>query len=88
MLLNLMACAYLQGGNYAEAESKLAQAREEFSANDVDTLVNLIVACQYQHKPIGDYIAALKQSYPTHFLSMGLDTVGGAFDRESIKYRA
>ena len=88
MLLNLMAWAHLQGGNYAEAESKLAQAREEFSANDADTLVNLIVACQYQHKPIGDYVEALKQQYPTHFLSMGLATVGGAFDREAIKYRA
>lgn len=87
MLLNLMACAQMQGGNYAEAEQKLAQAREEFSADDADTLVNLIVASQYQHKPIGEYVAALKQQYPSHFLSMGLDTVGGAFDREAIKYR-
>jgi predicted negative regulator of RcsB-dependent stress response len=88
MLLNLMACAHLQGGSYAEAEAKLMQAREEFGVDDADTLVNLIVASQYQHKPIGDYVAALKQQYPTHFLSLGLDTVGGAFDREAIKYRA
>lgn len=88
MLLNLMACAHMQGGNYAEAERKLAQAREEFSADDVDTLVNLIVASQYQFKPIGEYVGALKKQYPTHFLSLGLDTVGGAFDREAIKYRA
>lgn len=87
MLLNLMACAQLQGGNYAEAEQRLMQARDEFSADDADTLVNLIVASQYQNKPIGEYVAALKQQYPSHFLSMGLDTVGGAFDREAIKYR-
>lgn len=87
MLLNLMACAHMQGGNYAEAEQKLAQAREEFGAEDADTLVNLIVASQYQHKPVADYVSALKQQYPTHFLSLGLDTVGGAFDREAIKYR-
>lgn len=87
MLLNLMACAQMQAGNYAEAEQKLAQAREEFSADDADTLVNLIVASQYQHKPVGDYIAALQQQYPTHFLSLGLSTIGGAFDREAIKYK-
>jgi len=88
ILLNLMACAQLQAGNYAEAELKLSQAREEFSADDADTLVNLIVACQHQHKPVEQYVAALKQQYPNHFLSLGLSTVEGAFDRESIKYRA
>ena len=87
MLLNLMACAHLQGGNYVEAERKLIQARDEFGADDADTLVNLIVASQYQHKPVGEYVATLKQQYPTHFLSLGLDTVGGAFDREAIKYK-
>lgn len=87
MLLNLMACAQMQGGNFPEAERKLQQAREEFGADDADTLVNLIVASQYQHKPVGDYVAVLKQQYPTHFLSQGLDTVSGAFDREAIKYR-
>jgi len=88
MLLNLMACAHMQAGNYAEAEQKLKQAREEFAADDADTLVNLIVTSQYQHKPVGEYVAALKQQYPNHFLSLGLDTVGGAFDREAIKYKA
>mmetsp|Transcript_27563 Transcript_27563/g.30923 ORF Transcript_27563/g.30923 Transcript_27563/m.30923 type:complete len:89 (+) Transcript_27563:3-269(+) len=87
MLLNLTACAHMQAGNYSEAEGKLRQAREEFSANDADTLVNLIVVSQYQHKPVEEVAAALKQHYPDHFLSVGLDTVGGAFDREAIKYR-
>lgn len=88
LLLNLMACAQMQGGNFDEAERKLTQARDEFSADDADTLVNLIVASQHQHKPVEEHIATLKQQYPTHFLSLGLDTVGGAFDREAIKYRA
>lgn len=87
MLLNLMACAHMQAGNYKEAEGKLTQAREEFSANDADTLVNLIVASLHQHKNIEEYVVALKQQYPNDFLSMGLDTVDGAFDREAIKYR-
>jgi predicted metal-dependent hydrolase len=83
----LMACAYMQSGNYAEAENKLEQARSEFAALDADTLVNSIVALQYQQKPVGQYIMALKQQYPNHFFSKGLDTVQGAFDREAIKYR-
>jgi coatomer protein complex subunit epsilon len=87
MLLNLMACAYMQGGKYAEAENKLDQARNEFGATDVDTLVNTIVVLQYQQKPADQFIIALKQQYPNHFLAQGLDTVQGAFDREAVKYR-
>ncbi|KAG7372426.1 coatomer epsilon subunit-domain containing protein [Nitzschia inconspicua] len=87
MLLNLMACAFMQAGKYSEAESKLEQARSEFAATDADTLVNTIVALQYQQKPVGEYLIALKQHHPNHFLSQGLDTVQGAFDREAIKYR-
>mmetsp|Transcript_18644 Transcript_18644/g.45036 ORF Transcript_18644/g.45036 Transcript_18644/m.45036 type:complete len:293 (-) Transcript_18644:92-970(-) len=86
-LLNLTACAYLQAGNYVEASSKLEQAREEFQAADVDTLVNSIVALQYQDKPTDELVGQLKTQYPNHFLSQGLETVQGAFDRESIKYR-
>jgi coatomer subunit epsilon len=86
-LLNLMACAYLQSGKYDEADSKLEQARVEFQATDVDTLANSIVAMQYQSKPTDDLINQLKTQYPNHFLSVGLDIVQGAFDRESIKYR-
>lgn len=87
LLLNLMACAYLQAGQYAQAEAKLEQARQEFGANDSDTLVNLIVACQYQQKPTEALVQTLKQFYPQHFLSKGLEMVEGAFDRESLKYR-
>lgn len=86
-LLNLMACAYLQSGQYAQAESRLEQARQELGATDADTLVNLIVAYQYQKKPTAQLVQALKASYPNHFLSKGLEMVEGAFDRESLKYR-
>jgi tetratricopeptide (TPR) repeat protein len=87
LLLNLTACALMQSGKYAEAESKLQQARDEFSSSSADTLVNTIVALQYQSKPVGEYVAMLKQQYPNHFLAKGLDTVQGAFDREAVKYR-
>jgi len=86
-LLNLTACAHLQAGQYAEAESKLEQARQEFGATDADTLVNLIVAYQYQQKPTEALVQTLKASYPQHFLSKGLEMVEGAFERESVKYR-
>lgn len=86
-LLNLTACAYLQAGQYAQAESKLEQARQEFQANDADTLVNLILAYQYQKKPTGPLVQALKVSFPNHFLAQGLEIVEGAFERESVKYR-
>ena len=86
-LLNLMACALMQQGMYADAESRLEQARQEFGASDADTLCNLIVASQYQHKPVDGLVQQLKTLFPGHFLSKGLELVEGAFERESIKYR-
>lgn len=87
-LLNLMACACLQAGNYAGAEQRLMQARQEFSAADADTLANLIVAYQYQKKATAPLVAELRSNYPNHFLVGGLSTVEGAFEREAIKYKA
>ena len=87
-LLNLMACACLQAANFPGAEERLMQARQEFSASDADTLANLIVAYQYQSKPTAPLVAELKSNYPSHFLASGLATVEGAFERESIKYKA
>lgn len=88
LLLNLTATAYLQSGQYALAEARLEQARQEFNAvTDADTLVNLIVAYQYQQKPTKDLVAQLKRSHPNHFLVKGLEMVEGAFERESLKYR-
>ena len=88
LLLNLMACALLQQGQYAAAEQKLEQARQEFGAeNDADTISNLIVAYQYQSKPTQELVQTLMQSHPTHFLAQGLTMVSGAFERESMKYR-
>jgi coatomer protein complex subunit epsilon len=87
LLLNLTACACLQAGQYAQAESKLEQARQELGATDADTLVNLIVAYQYQQKPTTALVQSLKASHPTHFLRKGLEMVEGAFERESLKYR-
>ena len=87
-LLNLMACAYLQAGKYTDAESKLEQARIEFNAtNDVDTIVNLMVTNQHQKKPNAEFVSQLQSTYPNHFVTQGIQTVQGAFERESIKYR-
>lgn len=90
-LLNLLACAYMQAGQYSLAETKLEQARQELSSSAAaspDTLVNLIVAYQYQQKPTAPLVQTLQQQFPNHFLSKGLEMVHGAFERESIKYRA
>ena len=87
-LLNLMACAYLQQGLYDKAEAKLDQARTELGAtDDADTLVNTIVAYQYQQKPVGTLVEQLRRQFPHHFLSKGLEVVEGAFEREAVKYR-
>lgn len=86
-LLNLMACAALQQGNYALAEQRLDQARQEYSANDADTLVNLIVAYQYQQKATEPLVQELKSKFPSHFMAQGLEMVEGAFEREAIKYK-
>jgi coatomer protein complex subunit epsilon len=88
LLLNLMACALLQQGQYAAAEQKLEQARQEFGAsNDADTIANLILAYQYQSKPTDELVQTLMQYHPTHYLAQGLIMVMGAFERESMKYR-
>lgn len=86
-LLNLMASACMLLGQYATAEQRLEQARQELSANDADTLCNLIVAYQYQRKPTAPLVAELKAKFPSHFLVKGLEIVEGAFDRESLKYQ-
>jgi coatomer protein complex subunit epsilon len=86
-LLNLMACALMQQGKYSEAESKLEQSRQEFGSEDADTLVNLIVAYQYQSKSTDALVQQLKETYPDHFLAKGLEMVQGAFERESGKYQ-
>jgi coatomer protein complex subunit epsilon len=86
-LLNLSACAFLQQGNYSMAEQKLDQARQEYNASDADTLVNLIVAYQYQEKSTAALVQELKSKFPSHFLAQGLEMVEGAFEREAIKYK-
>ena len=89
-LTNLMACALLQQGQYAEAEQRLTQAKQEGLPgveNDVDTMVNLLVCYQYQNKPTAPLVQQIVSQHPSHFLSKGLETVNGAFERESMKYR-
>ena len=89
LLLNLSACAYCIMGDYQEAESKLMDCKREFgpSPHQADTLINLIVCCQYLNKPSDEYIQELKESFPSHSFVAALERVEGAFAREAVKYK-
>lgn len=88
LLLNLMACALMQKGDYAAAEGKLQECLRDHPESPIpDTLVNLIACLVQQNKPADNYVEQMKQEYPTHSFSVGLDRVMGAFDREAIKYK-
>ena len=87
-LLNLMAVALMQKGDFAAAEGKLDEClRDHPEAPIPDTLVNLIACLVQQNKPVETYVSQMKQQYPTHAFCVGLDRVNGAFDREAIKYK-
>ena len=87
LLLNLSACANCMTGNYEEAESKLLDCKREFQQPNADTLINLIVCCQYLNKPCDEYLQELKESFATHAFLGGLDRVEGAYAREALKYK-
>jgi len=87
-LLNLVACAHIQAGQYAAAEKRLEESLTEFP--DVlipDTIVNMIVCSQHLGKPTAKWIGQMKAEYPHHPFCAGFDRVVGAFDREMVKYR-
>jgi len=87
LLLNLMACALMQSADYGAAEEKLQECLRDFSETIIpDTLVNLIACSIQQSKPVDNYVAQMKQQYPSHSFCAGLDRVTAAFDREAIKY--
>jgi len=88
MLLNLMACAYMQGANYAEAEKRLEECLQEFPDQVLpDTLINLVVCCQHQGKPTDKWMTQVQSKFPNHKFSEGVARVQAAFDREMVKYR-
>lgn len=87
LLLNLMACALMQQGDFGAAEEKLQECLRDHSDIVIaDTLVNMIGCCVQQNKPVDDYVSQMKQQYPAHHFCAGLDRVTAAFDREAIKY--
>jgi coatomer subunit epsilon len=88
LLFNIMACALMLKGSYADAEQRLQECLQEFPDSNVpDTLINMIVCSQHQQKPTQPWVAQMKQSYPSHPYCAGVDRVQAAFDREVSKYK-
>lgn len=88
LLFNLIACALMLKGSYADAEQRLQECLQEFPDNILpDTLINMIVCSQHQQKPTAPYLAQIKTAYPTHSFCQGVDRVQAAFDREAGKYK-
>jgi coatomer subunit epsilon len=89
LLLNLVACALMQQGDYATAEEKLIECLRDFPSETSipDTLVNLIGCSVQQNKPFKDYVSQLQNQNPTHGLCASIGRVNAAFDRESVKYK-
>lgn len=90
MLLNLLACAYMQNNDFAQAGQKLQECLRDHSELVLpDTLINLI-ACSVQTQNAAEaetYLQQLRQQYPQHSFLAGYDRVNQAFDREAIKYQ-
>jgi coatomer protein complex subunit epsilon len=87
LLLNLSACANCMTGEYEEAEAKLLDCKREFQQPNADTLINLIVCCQYLNKPCDEYLQEL-ESFATHAFLGGLDRVEGAYARRLSNTRS
>lgn len=88
LLSNLIACALMLKGSYAEAEGRLQECLQEFPDNIVpDTLINMIVCSQHQQKPTAPWVAQIKTAYPLHSFCAGVERVETAFAREVGKYK-
>jgi coatomer protein complex subunit epsilon len=90
LLLNLMACALLQQGDYAGAEDKLLECLRDHASDaslKAETLVNLICAGTHQHKAVDEHVRQMQLEYPNHPFCAGLSRVTSAFEREAVKYK-
>ncbi|GAX25448.1 hypothetical protein FisN_1Hh404 [Fistulifera solaris] len=88
LLLNLMACAYMNQGDFAAAEGKLQECLRDHPEVPIpDTLINLVCCLVQQNKPADQFIGQMQQTYPNHDFCAGLERVVTAFDREAIKYK-
>mmetsp|Transcript_4254 Transcript_4254/g.5848 ORF Transcript_4254/g.5848 Transcript_4254/m.5848 type:complete len:298 (+) Transcript_4254:21-914(+) len=82
-LLNGLAVAKMQQGQFDEAEVNLQEALTK-APSDADSLANLIcVSHHLQRTPevINRYLSQLKIKAPQHSLVVALNTFNGAFDR-------
>jgi coatomer protein complex subunit epsilon len=90
LLLNLMACALLQQGDYAGAEDKLLECLREHASDAslrAETLVNLICAGTHQQKGVDEHVRRMQAEHPDHPFCAGLGRVTSAFEREAVKYK-
>lgn len=81
-LLNLVACAHLQAGDYAQAEAKLRECEDD-TTTTTTTMVNLVTALVHQHQSPEAYVAQWSEPQV-----QGLLRVQTALDREAVKYQA
>jgi coatomer protein complex subunit epsilon len=88
-LLNIMASALMQQGDYIGAEQKLQECVKDYSECKVlpDTWINLICCTVHQNKSAAQYVQQLQQAYPKHAYCAGYERVVQAFDREAVKYK-
>lgn len=89
MLHNLTAVAHITAGDYASAETILNESKREYSGvPNADTLINLIACTAQLGKDTSGLLTELQSTNPNHPYLQALQRVVGAFDRESLKYRA
>ena len=90
MLLNLVACALMQQGDYAGAELKLQECIKDFAEFKTlpDTLINLICCTTQQAKSAAPVVQEMQSKFPKHPYTLGLERVVQAFEREAVKYMA
>jgi len=88
LLLNLMACALMQQGDYDGASQKLEEClRDHAEISLPDTLINMIACTVQLNNSPDQYLQQIRQQYPNHVFCQGLDRVTQAFDREAVKYK-
>mmetsp|Transcript_21251 Transcript_21251/g.49006 ORF Transcript_21251/g.49006 Transcript_21251/m.49006 type:complete len:203 (-) Transcript_21251:232-840(-) len=88
LLLNLMACAHMTMGNYADAETRLLECQREHPQQVLaDTYINLLVCSQYLGKDVAPVMKELQQAFPAHPYCQAFERVDSAFERESLKYK-
>lgn len=89
MLLNGLAAAKMQQGQFEEAETQLQEALKK-APSDPDTLANLISVSYHLQRPqnvVNRYLSLLKTKAPNHELVTLMANFESAFDRTATALR-